>query len=225
MECALRDNGSSPQLWLYDISRAHADFSAQAGLMKMREFSVVMRTNILATLLDTPPDTLKFSKGANGKPHLEDNNGLNFSVSHTGTLWAMALVFDGVQIGLDIERARPRKYMSEIMKTYFHPRECQHYFGLADEQSRRAYFYKLWTQKEACAKYWGLGLDYNFSKDCFNDRYPDDLKLILGRVTDNNPRADDIYLSLASSLHFKSQDVVSNGDQSLYVSFIDSLER
>ena len=225
MACSFTDNALRPNLWLYDISRGHADLPENAPSMKMREVSILMRRKILAGLLERTLGTLEFHNNENGKPNLKNNCGLNFSVSHTGTLWGMAVVLNNVQIGFDVEQARSRKYMDEIMEAYFHHEERHYYSNLQGEQSRIAYFYKLWTQKEAYAKYLGLGLNYNFACECFNEGYPDDLKIVSGRVTEHAPRAHDIYLSLVSSLDFKSQDWVLKGDQSLNVNFIAPLEQ
>lgn len=187
----------------------------------MRDLSIVLRTNILASLLRCPLEALRFGKTKHGKPYLINNPDINFSVSHTGTLWGMAVAPNDVQVGLDIEQAKPRKYMNEIITSYFHPDECKHYQGLLCERSRKDYFYKLWTQKEAYAKYLGLGLQYNFSNDCFITEHPRGIRILSGLITGEHSNENDIYVSLASSKNIEPDSLQNMGDDALNVYFID----
>jgi len=211
----------SIDLWLYDTSKPHSDFPDNVATMKMRELSLFMRTKILASLLGKKADKLVFSTSADGKPHLENNEGLRFNVSHSGTLWGMAVSYDATEIGFDIENERPRKYMSKMMETYFHHKEFLKYKSLPEQLERTAYFYTLWTQKEAYAKYLGLGLKYKFSADAFPAEIPDELNILSGVVLTALPQGSTSYLSLACSALMSPKNLIFLGDTSLNVRITD----
>lgn len=93
--------------------------------------------------------------GETGKPYLSGIPGHEFNVSHTRN--AIAAIFSGRPVGIDIERIRnidigiaqeiftvkERAWLNEIPK------------------DRYTHFFSLWTKKEAYAKYTGMGLSMN----------------------------------------------------------------
>lgn len=87
---------------------------------------------VLATYLDEEPGTLEIERGEQGKPELRDGGGLEFNLSHSGELVAVA-VTRGRQVGIDIERIAPR-------------------------HGRPAAFYRDWVRHEATVKCLGVGL-------------------------------------------------------------------
>ena len=93
-------------------------------------------------------DTILF--GEHGKPYTE--NGICFSVSHSGAVAAIAL--DDTQIGMDVERI-PDEDRLKIADRFFHPSE-RAYVNDADDP-RRA-FCEIWTRKEAYLKMTGEGI-------------------------------------------------------------------
>lgn len=98
-----------------------------------------------------PPQDLKLSIGANGKPFFE-NAGIHFNLSHSGS--AVVAAFSAFPVGIDIEsRGRSNRFV-EIARRYFHPAEAEIVFRSGDEEL----FLKLWTGKEAMLKLSGAGL-------------------------------------------------------------------
>ena len=136
----------------------------------------------------------KLIKGADGKPkteveHTEDGKpyfvavpeGVDMempqcSVSHTGSIWAC--VISDMQVGVDIECVRERKF-EKISAKYFTASEQEYVFGctctkgadglcnlcgesrcIVNPQSYRVRerFFEIWTRKEAYGKLLGTGL-------------------------------------------------------------------
>ena len=212
----------SIDLWLYDIATPHPDFSDNTTMMTMRDFSPLMLRKILAGMLKKERSELVFSQGTGGKPSLKNNNEINFNVSHTGTLWGMAVTRSKQQIGLDIETNRDRQNMQKMMQTYFHAQEFTHYKNLPDKQARIDYFYTLWTQKEAYAKYLGQGLKYNFAADIFLKETIEKLNIISGQVlSTQTTKGSKIYLSIASGSKISPRKITVLGDKSLNVQIMD----
>ncbi len=85
---------------------------------------------------------------ARGKPCIP--GGPDFSVSHSGRLWAVAL--GGAPVGLDVQH--PRKVEAKrIARRFFTPHE---YAYLEAEGFDR--FFELWTAKESYVKFTGRGI-------------------------------------------------------------------
>ena len=84
-----------------------------------------------------------------GKPVLSGGS-LHFSVSHTGSVFACA-AWDQ-NLGLDIQKKDGRD-RSRLAGRYFTRAECRFL-----EENGPDSFYRLWTRKEAYAKYTGQGL-------------------------------------------------------------------
>lgn len=93
---------------------------------------------------------LKFSVTDKGKPYFAGRNDIRFSLSHTGG--AVMCVVSGSECGCDIEKADRTGYLDAIAKRVFSPRELKEYLDDPD------IFFKLWTKKEAYAKYTGEGI-------------------------------------------------------------------
>ena len=199
----------SIDLWLYDISTSHSDFPDNLSTLKMRDFSIAMRTKILATLLNKNINDITFSKTNSGKPYVKDNGGLRFNVSHTGTLWGMAVSYNDTEVGLDIEKARERKYMKEMMEEYFHPSEVSYYKRLQTKPTQTELFYKLWTQKEAYAKYLGQGLGYSYSEKYFLNGFHKHENIISGLLLRLRPEKNTINLTVVSSALVLSAEIVN----------------
>ena len=90
------------------------------------------------------------SFGDHGKPYAQ--NGVYFSVSHSGRMAAIAV--DNTEVGLDVERL-PDESRLKIADRFYHPAE-RDYVRKADDP-RRA-FGEIWTRKEAYLKMTGEGI-------------------------------------------------------------------
>jgi 4'-phosphopantetheinyl transferase len=104
----------------------------------------------LALRLDVPPERVEFAFSPKGKPHVR---GLWFSFSHSGDLAAVAVSAQQV-VGIDIEQVRPID-VHTIAADHFTPAEAH---ALAASADPVAYFFRLWTRKEAVLKAYGLGI-------------------------------------------------------------------
>lgn len=187
-------------LWLYDVDQSESLLDGFRGASwaselqaeitqsithplkrKMAIFSALMSRKLLAEYLNTSADTIELSKNEHGKPNLIGSNMPKFNISHTGNIWAMALDADA-EIGLDIEQFRTRKYMDRIISENFHANEASHFQQLNIQQKKEAFFYKLWTQKEAYAKYLGIGLSYDFACADFHTTTPSQVTFFSTRL-------------------------------------------
>jgi len=90
----------------------------------------------------------------NGKPYV-DEEGVFFSVSHSGSIFACAL--SSFDIGLDIQDREPRS-PEKISERYFTQEERKHPFR------------RIWTRKEALIKYMGVTLKDVIASETVLDR-------------------------------------------------------
>ncbi len=97
-----------------------------------------------------------FEIGKNGKPYFPDHP-VHFNLSHTAHCVAVA-VSKAHPVGVDIEEIRPlregfgTRWFSDAERAL-----------LARAQDKEEELIRLWTAKEAAAKWVGRGLDYNLS--------------------------------------------------------------
>lgn len=113
--------------------------------------------HILGSYLNVTPDQLVLATGAKGKPDIAaPATRLRFNLSHSGELTLLA-VAEGVELGLDVERIRPRRGLTAIARRMFGPAEAAELGELADPR-RTQEFHRRWTRLEASVKALGLGL-------------------------------------------------------------------
>ncbi|WP_159026469.1 4'-phosphopantetheinyl transferase family protein [Streptomyces vietnamensis] len=116
---------------------------------------LLLRTT-LGALADRDPDGIVLARTALGRPYAPDLPELDFSLSHTGSLLAVAVVRGG-RVGVDAERpGRPMSVLEHRMCTP-HERAGLDARGLRGT-ARDAELLRLWTLKEAYAKALGTGL-------------------------------------------------------------------
>ncbi len=112
---------------------------------------------ILARYTRSEPSQLAFTYAAMGKPRLADS-GICFNLSHSHGL-AVCAVAMGREVGIDVERVRPRDSFDQIAERFFSPREFAAYQQVPEAQRLRAFF-ECWTRKEAFLKARGSGLAF-----------------------------------------------------------------
>ena len=95
--------------------------------------------------IKTLPD---FSYKENGKPYIKQYPDLYFNISHTKNI--ITCVISGVEVGVDIEHVR--KISETTINKVFSENE-QKLAGFSMDG-----YIRLWTMKEACAKFSGAGL-------------------------------------------------------------------
>jgi 4'-phosphopantetheinyl transferase len=117
---------------------------------------------ILARYLSSPPETLVLARTPSGKPYLEIQPALHFSLSHSGRLLLVSLCRMG-RMGVDAERERKVSADRLLAKRAYSFGEEQ---ALAADGGgeRRSLFFRLWTRREAVAKALGWGLQESFRR-------------------------------------------------------------
>jgi 4'-phosphopantetheinyl transferase len=96
--------------------------------------------------------------GENGKPRLARDPGrLAFNLSHSGALALVAIAAGGSEVGVDIERLRPRRDLARLAARWLPAADAAAVAG-APESEREAAFYAAWTRHEARVKCTGAGL-------------------------------------------------------------------
>ena len=115
---------------------------------------------ILAYCVQTTPEQIRLSYGNNGKPHLINNPGLRFNLSHSEghALFALTMEKD---IGVDLEQVRPLSNLDQVAALFFSSEEIDELNNLEIESKERAFF-RCWTRKEAYIKAKGEGLSTAF---------------------------------------------------------------
>jgi 4'-phosphopantetheinyl transferase len=114
---------------------------------------------ILGLYLKTRPEQIGLRSGPFGKPALcPEQSGaalrFNLSKSHGLSLFAFAR---GRELGVDLERIRPRLADGQVAGRFFSPREAALLQALPKEAQAEAFF-NCWTRKEAYIKAKGAGL-------------------------------------------------------------------
>jgi 4'-phosphopantetheinyl transferase len=109
---------------------------------------------ILASYLRCAPEALRFELNQFGKPRLDDA-ALEFNLSHSKTVGAVAIGAAGEPLGLDVEDVRPIE--PEVAESHFSAAELADLAPLAGD-AWLAGFYRCWTRKEAILKAEGVGL-------------------------------------------------------------------
>jgi 4'-phosphopantetheinyl transferase len=96
--------------------------------------------------------------GERGKPRLAGSPPpLSFNLSHSGGLALVAVAAGGAEVGVDIERLRPRRDLVRLAARWL-PEADAAAVAAADEVGREEVFYAAWTRHEARAKCTGAGL-------------------------------------------------------------------
>ena len=77
------------------------------------------------------------------------------SIAHSGEWVVCALSTDGLPVGVDIERMKPRSHLPEMMRALAHPLEQP---WLEQHTASLDMMYRYWTAKEALAKWDGCAV-------------------------------------------------------------------
>ena len=99
--------------------------------------------------------TLEVGRTEKGKPYLRNGSdrqsvqGVHFSISHSGGLWACVVA--SCPCGLDLQELRQADY-GRLAARFFTTAEQQYV-----ETAGLLGFYEIWVRREALAKYTGLG--------------------------------------------------------------------
>lgn len=112
---------------------------------------------LLAAILGRPPDGVRLTVAAGGKPGLAGPNAerLRFSLAHSGVLMLCALALDD-EVGVDVEQVRDDVDIAEVARRFLAAEEARSLLALAPTVQREAFF-ACWTRKEAVLKATGEG--------------------------------------------------------------------
>ena len=126
--------------------------------------------NLLAQMLNQPPEKIRIKKTEYGKPYLADYPELAFNLSHTADRLMIA-VGRNCQLGVDIEICKPRVNLSGLVNKCFAEEEAAHWTQLPETQKNQA-FYRFWTRKEAFVKATGHGISLGLNHCVINPENP-----------------------------------------------------
>ena len=169
------------RLWTHDLTDYHSPPAAWLEALSDEEHSQCLRFRreqdrlsyaashallyrAISQTLGLAPVSLRIGRDSMGKPFLVEPEctGINFSISHTDGMVAVATSLSG-KVGVDVE----------AVDRYGMPQDDLCTFGLSveeiaelaafSEQERRARFIALWTAREAVAKADGRGLSLPFA--------------------------------------------------------------
>jgi 4'-phosphopantetheinyl transferase len=122
---------------------------------------------LVANLLGVPVGLLVMHVGEHGKPRLAPPFGhVGFSWSHSGDEALLAVGVGLPELGVDLERHRPRRSALELARRFFAPAEADALAAMAGA-AQLAGFLALWTAKEAVLKAHGGGLVYGLHRVAF----------------------------------------------------------
>ena len=103
-----------------------------------------------------PAEPLKLICTEHGRPLLVEDPEVQFSISHSGEMIALAITIKSC-VGVDLEAVSRRVSLSEIAERIFSSADFAIFKELPPEESSKAFF-RAWTGKEAYLKATGLGL-------------------------------------------------------------------
>jgi 4'-phosphopantetheinyl transferase len=110
----------------------------------------------LGRYLQQTPETIELATTDRGRPVLPHDETVQFSISHTHDLVAVALTTDA-QIGIDLEFIKLPSDLPGLAKRIFSEEDFQAFQALPDRETLAAFF-RVWTRKEAYLKARGEGI-------------------------------------------------------------------
>lgn len=162
------DNAYYKNYWrVLDASeQAHAEKIKNDLLHKRFVESHGRLRNILAQVLNEPPEQLNIKKTDHGKPYLADTPGLVFNLSHSENMMVIAVAWN-CQLGVDIECCKSRGGLAGLVDKCFAEEEIVHWKQLPEDK-KVTEFYRFWTRKEAFVKATGRGIGLGLSRCVIN---------------------------------------------------------
>lgn len=121
---------------------------------------------LLAAYLHEDAAALAFALGAHGRPQLAKPHDLDFNWSHSGARALVAVARELPQLGVDIERVRPRPNALALAQRFFARSEAD-WLASRSATTRTQDFLRLWTAKEAVVKAVGRGLAFGLERVVF----------------------------------------------------------
>jgi 4'-phosphopantetheinyl transferase len=123
-----------------------------------------MLRKCLGYYLEQAPETVELAFTNKGRPILVHDERIQFSISHTQDLVALALT-DGANIGIDLEAVSPHLDLVELAERVFSAEDLA-IFQAHPAHEKLAAFYRAWTRKEAYLKARGEGIAEGLQQIC-----------------------------------------------------------
>lgn len=126
------------------LSEDEAIRAARFRFEKDRAHWVTARSalrTVLATYMESSPESLRFIYNEHGKPALEHEGGIEFNLSHAGDFGLIA-VSRSAAVGVDIERIRQNVDIAALLRR----------LGETDLQDTIPELFQRWTRREALSK-------------------------------------------------------------------------
>lgn len=117
--------------------------------------SHLLLTDVLENTYFQEIDKIEYIYNESGKPYIKDSN-LYFSLSHSNGI--IALTVSKEEIGLDIELIKDVK--DTLSRRIMNDLEYNTYQSL-NKESKKIYFFEVWTSKEAYIKKLGTSITLN----------------------------------------------------------------
>lgn len=118
---------------------------------------------LLGQALALEPAQVPLLRDARGRPTLQPAlPGWDTGWSHSGDHLLVGLG-QGVRLGVDLERIRPRPRLLEIAQRFFHADELA-LLGRQAPDAQQALFFRLWCAKEALLKAHGHGVSFGLHR-------------------------------------------------------------
>jgi len=133
-----------------------AGMSHEASRRRFQAARTALRL-LLSRELDVAPVNVPIAVDAGGRPFLEGDFGLIFSLSHSGSHVALAIGSGMNSLGVDFEEARSGVPALRLAERFFDPAGARAVRDAA-ELERIPVFFRLWTAREAVLKALGTGL-------------------------------------------------------------------
>ncbi len=156
--CSLLATAEQVDHWRTFLTAAEQARADRYLFEKHRRRFIVGRAHLrhyLADYLAHPPAAITLHTHEHGKLFV-DHPTLQFNLSHSHELAVFAFGHGGA-IGIDVEHVRPLHHLAGMAKRFFTTAEQAELFAQA-EADQVAYFFRLWTCKEAYLKALGTGL-------------------------------------------------------------------
>lgn len=112
--------------------------------------------SLLGQYLNEKPHKITIEYNFNGKPFVNNYEGLNFNLSHTEDFSLIAFTVNQ-EIGIDVELTRNDINFDGIVEASFTKDEISRIMQISTAKKVEL-FYKIWTRKEALIKAKGISL-------------------------------------------------------------------
>ncbi len=110
----------------------------------------------LGAYLQQAPETIELSYTERDRPVLAHDEGIQFSLTHTHDLVAVAVTANA-QIGIDLERVKATPDLPALAERILSAQDLQAFQALPPQEALAAFF-RVWTRKEAYLKATGEGI-------------------------------------------------------------------